>query len=143
MRANKHGNGKDKTSFRWLDDSTVRHYRAKNSKNKGSKLELDVIHKLNELGFNCVSSRSQSKSLDNAKVDIYDMDGTLPTYIQCKATQQTPSYFKIKDECPLKDKPFTVIWKKQTNDNTNSPGTVAIIDVDFFYKLISNVKNRT
>ena len=42
--------------------------------------------------------------LDNAKVDVDDLGGNLPIYIQCKATQVTPSYFKIEEECPLKDK---------------------------------------
>lgn len=36
IRCNKPGTGgKDGTSFRWLDDHTARHYRAKKSKSKG------------------------------------------------------------------------------------------------------------
>ena len=33
----------------------------------------------------------------------------LPISIQLKCTQSTPSYFKIQDECPIKDKPFCII----------------------------------
>lgn len=133
MRANKGNIGKDGTKCEWIDPSTKKHYQAKRSKQKGSKLELDIIHKLNEIGYNTVSSRSNSKNLDNAKVDVDDLDGSLPIYIQCKATQSTPSYFKIREECPLKDKPFTVIWKRQDKDGGNSPGTVAIIPIEVLW----------
>ena len=133
IRANKNSIPKDGVQVEWLDEHTKKHYTAKRSKQKGSKLELDVIHKLNELGYNTVSSRSNSKLLDNSKVDVCDLDGNLCTYIQCKATQSTPSYFKISEECPLKDKWFTVIWKKQDKDGGQSPGTVAMIPLDMFY----------
>lgn len=37
IRCNKPGTGgKDGTTFKWLDDHTARHYRAKKSKNKGN-----------------------------------------------------------------------------------------------------------
>jgi hypothetical protein len=133
IRANKGSTGKDGTKCEWIDPSTKRHFQAKRSKQKGNALELDVIHRLNEIGYNTVSSRSNSKNLDNAKVDIDDLDGNLSTYIQCKATQSTPSYFKIREECPLKDKFFSVIWKKQDKEGGNSPGTVAIIPIEMFY----------
>ena len=137
IRANKNSIPKDGIQVEWLDEHTKRSYSAKRSKQKGSKLELDVIHKLNELGYNTVSSRSNSKVLDNAKVDVCDLEGNLCTYIQCKATQSTPSYFKIAEECPLKDKWFSVIWKKQDKEGGQSPGTVAIIPLDMFYDYLS------
>ena len=67
------------------------------------------------------------------KVDIDDLDGRLPIYAQCKATQSTPSYFKIREECPLKDKFFTVIWKRQDKEGGNSPGTCAIIPIEMLW----------
>ena len=133
IRANKNSIPKDGIKVEWLDPSTKKHYTAKRSKQKGSQLELDVIHKLNEIGYTTVSSRSNSKNLDNAKVDIDDLGGNLPVYIQCKATQTTPSYFKIEEECPLKDKPFTVVWKKQDKEGGNSPGTVFIAPLSLLY----------
>ena len=48
----------------------------------------------------------------------------------------TPNYFTIRDACTDKSKPFVVVWKKATNDGSNSPGTVAIIDVEYFYHLL-------
>ena len=133
IRANKSSIPKDGIRVEWMDPSTKKSYQAKRSKQKGSKLELDVIHKLNEIGYNTVSSRSNSKMLDNAKVDVSDLDGRLPCYLQMKATQTTPSYFKIEEECPLKDKPFVVVWKKQDKEGGQSPGTVFIAPIDMLY----------
>lgn len=133
IRANKGTTGKDGTLCEWIDPSTKRHYQAKRSKQKGSQLELDIVHKLNELGYNTCSSRAQNKALDASKVDIYDIDGNLPILIQAKCTQTLPSYFKIKEECPIKSLPFTIIWKKQDKEGGNSPGTVAIIPVDVLW----------
>ena len=137
IRANKNSIPKDGIQVEWIDPHTKKHYTAKRSKQKGSQLELDVIHKLNEMGYNTVSSRSNSKNLDNAKVDVDDLIGNLPVYIQCKATQTTPSYFKIAEECPLKDKDFVVVWKKQDKDGGQSPGTVFIAPIDMLYDYLS------
>lgn len=133
IRANKNSIPKDGIQVEWLDPKTKKHYTAKRSKQKGSQLELDVIHKLNEIGYNTVSSRSNSKMLDNSKVDIDDLEGNLPCYIQCKATQTIPSYFKIEEDCPLKDKPFVVVWKKQDKEGGNSPGTLILAPIEMFY----------
>lgn len=81
IRANKNSVPKDGVRVEWLDPHTKKHYTAKRSKQKGSQLELDVIHKLNEIGYNTVSSRSNSKLLDNSKVDVCDLDNRLPIYI--------------------------------------------------------------
>lgn len=133
IRANKNGVPKDGIRVDWIDPKTKKHYTAKRSKQKGSQLELDVIHKLNEIGYNTVSSRSNSKNLDNAKIDVDDLEGNLPIYIQCKATQTTPSYFKIEEECPMKEKPFVVVWKKQDKEGGQSPGTVFIAPLSLLY----------
>ena len=137
IRANKNSIPKDGIKVEWVDPKTKKHYTAKRSKQKGSQLELDVIHKLNELGYNTVSSRSNSKMLDNSKIDIDDLNGNLPIYIQCKATQSTPSYFKIEEECPLKNKPFTIVWKKQDKDGGNSPGTLFIAPIEIMYEYLT------
>ena len=137
IRANKNSIPKDGIQVEWIDPSTKKSYAAKNSKRKGSKLELDVIHKLNEIGYNTVSSRSNSKNLDNMKIDVDDLDGRLPVYLQCKATQTTPSYFKIEEECPLKDKPFVVCWKKQDKDGGQSPGTIFLAPIEILYDYLT------
>ena len=133
IRANKGTSGKDGLKCEWIDPSTKRHYISKRSRQKGNQLELDIVHKLNEIGYNTCSSRAQNKALDASKVDIYDIDGNLPILIQAKCTQTLPSYFKIREECPIKTLPFTIIWKKQDKNGGNSPGTVAIVDIDILW----------
>lgn len=147
IRANKGTSGKDGLKCEWIDPSTKKHYISKRSRQKGNQLELDIVHKLNEIGYNTCSSRAQNKALDASKVDIYDIDGNLPILIQAKCTQTLPSYFKIKEECPIKTLPFTIIWKKQDKNGGNSPGTVAIVDINVLWdylkmKLYENEKNN-
>jgi hypothetical protein len=57
--------------------------------------------------------------------------------IQVKYTQNTPNYFSISEACTDKSKPFTIFWKKATNDGTNSPGTVVMLPDWYFYNLIN------
>ena len=142
IRCNKKNcKGKDGTAFEWLDEHTKKSYQAKKSKNKGSKLEYDVVSALKEIGYSgCITSKGESKRTDNNKIDIIDTEGKLPCNIQCKHTSNTPSYFTIRDECTDKTKPFTVIWKKSASEG-NSPGTVAIIPVSFFFELLKVYKN--
>jgi len=137
IRANKNSIPKDGIRVEWIDISTKRHFMAKRNKSKGSALELEIVHKLNDIGYNTCSSRSNSKMLDNAKVDICDLDGNLDCYIQSKCTQSFPSYFKIKEECSLKDKSFHLIWKKQEKDGSMSPGTVAVIPVEDYWEYLT------
>lgn len=138
IRCNKKGcRGKDGTAFEWLDDHTKRSYQAKKSKSKGSALEYEVTKKLKEIGYEgCVTARSESKRTDNNKIDIIDTNGELPVNIQCKHYANTPSYFNIREQCTDKSKPFVLIWKKSAEEGSNSPGTVAILPVEYFYNLI-------
>ena len=142
IRANKNSIPKDGIKVEWVDVSTKRHFMAKQNKRKGSGLELDIVHKLNDIGYNVCSSRSNSKVLDNAKVDICDLDGRLDCYIQSKCTQSFPSYFKIREECPLKDKSFHLVWKKQEKDGSNSPGTVVVMPIEDYWEYLTLKLNK-
>lgn len=138
IRCNKPGcGGKDKTTFQWLDEHTRRSYQAKKSRSKGASWERDVINKLKAIGYEgCVTSRGESKKVDNAKVDIIDTEGRLPIYVQCKQYANTPSYFSIRESCPLKDKPFIVAWKKSPTGGEASPGSIMMVDSNFFFELL-------
>lgn len=138
IRCNKPGSGgKDKTTFIWNDDFTRRHYQAKKSKNKGASLEAEVVNRLKEIGYiGCCRSAGESRFADNNKIDIVDRDGKLPINIQCKNTQNTPNYFAIRDACTDKSKPFALVWKKAAEGGCNSLGTVVIINIELFYKLM-------
>lgn len=137
-RANKPGSGsKSKTpmTFEWADESVRRSKQASRNRKKGQKYELDIIHQLTELGFKGLkSSRSESKNLDNAKIDIAETEDTLSCYIQCKATANTPNIETIINSCPLKDRPLVVFWKKQKT-NEKQPEFV-LLPKDYFYKLL-------
>lgn len=111
------------------------------SKSKGNAYEVQIAKELAYCGYpNVVTSRSESKNMDDKKVDLIDKDGRLPINIQLKKTQNIPSYFRIAEECPLKDKPFCIIWNaqklKEGQVNISSVGEIALIPKQFFYELL-------
>lgn len=116
----------------------------KYARNKGIGYETKIINELKDLGYDDIcSSRSCSKKLDNAKVDV--VSEQLPFYLQLKCTSNIPNYFKIREQCPLKDKPFALIWNRQEvkegQVNMSSVGEVAIIPKEFFYELLKLYHN--
>lgn len=102
---------------------------------------MEVVNKLKAIGYEVASSRSQSKSTDDNKIDIFDLDGRLPVNIQTKYQQATPNYFTIRDACTDKDKPFVVLWKKAVPDK-KSPGTIAMIPAELLYELLSLLNKK-
>ena len=82
----------------------------KNSRRRGAQYEQLIAKELRELGFEgVVTSRAESKSMDDNKIDLVDKNNQLPCYIQLKKTGNTPNYFDIEKACTLKDKPFVII----------------------------------
>lgn len=140
-RANKPGSGsksKDGMTFIWADPAVRRSKQAKKNKTKGNGFELEIVHKLREIGYEgCVSARSVNKLADADKIDIVDTNNELPINIQSKYTQNMPNYFDIRDACSDKSKPFCMIWKKAGKDGSQSRGTVCVMPVEYFYQLIS------
>ena len=116
------------------------------SKNKGNRYELKIIKELTELGYDGLkSSRSESKSLDNDKIDIAqdrDAENQLPFYVQCKCTKNKPSYQDIIPGCPRKDRPLVVFHNYQVNKEVNmgSIGEYVIMTKEYFYELIKATK---
>lgn len=130
--------GKDKITFEWVDSTTKKAFKAKQSRSKGNNFELSIVNDLKSIGYSGVcSARSINKRLDNSKIDIADELDELPIYIQAKNMSNFPNYYKIEEECPLKDKPFTVFYKKAYNNGSRSPEPLAIIPLKYFYQLIS------
>ncbi len=130
-------------TFEWADPAVRRSKTASKSKKKGNNFELEIIHKLKEIGYNgCVSSRSHNKAADADKIDIVDINNELPINIQSKYTQNMPNYFDIRDACSDKEKPFCIIWKKAGKEGSSSRGTVAVIPERFFYQLLKLVKEN-
>ena len=128
---------KDGITFIWADEHTRKSKQAKRNKSKGNGFELELVKGLKECGYEgVVSARSQNKMADANKIHIVDMNGELPFNLQAKYTQNLPNYFTIRDECTDKEKPFCMAWKKATNNGSQSPGTVVVIPLEYFYKLI-------
>ena len=114
------------------------------SRNKGNRYESQIAKELRELGFTGVkTSRSESKAMDDNKVDIIDTEKKLPVNIQIKKTQSIPSYFKIRSESTVDPKTFTIIWNKQERKEKNicSVGECVIISKELFYELIKPYSN--
>lgn len=126
-------NKKDKIHCMWIDSHTFRHYSAKRSKSKGNKFELDIIKELTSLGYTGLkTSRSESRTLDNAKIDVTDTENVLDFYIQAKHTANTPSITKLNKEVGLKDKPLAIFWKVANVQDEE----YVIVPKNYFYKLI-------
>lgn len=111
------------------------------SKNKGNRYEQQIAKELRELGYTGVkTSRSESKAVDNNKVDIIDTENKLPLQIQLKKTQKIPSFFDIRKQSTVNPEEFCIIWAKQEQRDKNiiTTGEVALIDKKMLYKLLEN-----
>lgn len=125
----------DGVTYKWKNPAS---HRARKNRRKGNNFELEIINKLKDIGYTgCVSARSESKRKDDMGIDIIDTEDKLPINIQCKYTTNLPNYFNYRDKCPDKSKPFVIIWKKSTNDGTNSPGIAMITDIDLLYDYLN------
>lgn len=126
----------------FMNECTKASIKAKRNRTKGNGFEREVIKDLKGIGYEgCVSTRSQNRLMDKNKIDVCDMNDELPVYIQAKYTSVSPDYFKNRDACSFKDKPYSIIWKKSGKDGANSPGTIAIVDYGFFLELLKVYKN--
>ena len=115
-----------------------RNRRGASARRRGHAYETQICKELNEIGFDCVTSRSESKSTDDNKIDIIDKSNKLPCYIQIKRTQTTPQYFKIRSESTVPKNKFAIMWNKQVAKEVNicSDGECVIMDKQLFYELI-------
>lgn len=143
IRCNKSRDGgsnkKDKINCKWVNDTTFRSYQAKKSKSKGSGWETEIVNRLKEIGYSDVCrAAGESKKLDNNKVDIA---GSTECAIQAKHTQNLPNYFKIREACS-DPRPLALLWKKSADVGSISDGTVAVVDLDFFYELLKVYHNK-
>lgn len=137
IRCNKNTVPKDGIKCEWLDQYTKRYFMALKNKSKGSSFEYEVIKDLTALGFTGLkTSRGESKTLDNSKVDVADTNNVLSCYIQCKATANTPNIEKITEECPLKDKPLVVYWKKQ--NASSKEHEYVLVPMNYFNNLLKD-----
>jgi Holliday junction resolvase len=91
---------------------TVRQKIGKQNKQRGNNFERKIVKDLKDLGFQgCCTSRSESKSTDDNKIDIIDKNKQLPfdMQIQTKKTSSTPSYFNIREQSTVNNEAFVII----------------------------------
>ena len=108
---------------------------------RGQRAEQKVVNELKALGFTgVVTSRSESKTTDDNKVDIIDKNNQLPFGINIQVKHQIPypQYFKIREQSTVPNNTFIILWDKLAPIETNiiTVGRCAIMDIDLFYKLI-------
>lgn len=122
-----------------IDKTKTKRKSGSYARKKGNSYELKIIKELNLLydTDTLVSSRSESKRLDDAGIDIVDGNNIMPFYVQCKNTQNIPSVDLIK-ECKRQDKPLAIFWNKQIKKEVNciSAGEFVIVTKELFYKLL-------
>ena len=113
------------------------------NRNRGNAYERKLAKELNELGFDVVTSRAESKLTDANKVDLIDKSQCLPLSIQAKKTVATPNYFKIRSESTVNPVSFCIIWAKQEagEKNMKTVGEVAIISKEMLYELLKPYAN--
>lgn len=81
----------------------------KRNRQRGNEYERRIANEMNDLGFEMVTSRSESKRTDDNKVDLIDLSNRCPVQIQIKRTTSTPQYFKIREETTVPNENFALI----------------------------------
>lgn len=122
------------------------------NRRRGFSYECKVVKELKEITGDeeLCTSRSESKKLDDKKIDIADPNNILPFYCQMKATQATPQIKKLNSEVGLKDKPLVIFWNAQEPKNKKqiSVGEYCIVPKKLFYDMLKKYyvlekKNRS
>ena len=100
----------------------------KSPRAKGHKYELDVVKLFKSLGWDCVTSRSESKRTDDAGVDICY---TAPFQIQAKAWERAASYHEVLAKMPQKKGTYNLLFHKR-----NRQGSVVVMKQEDFVELL-------
>lgn len=110
-----------------------------NNKQRGNKYELECITALQPYYKDKLySTRSQSRNLDNAKVDITNSGLTLNINYQVKTTSINPNYLEILDSMPTDDKPNVVINRrtKKAARNFVNQGDLVVMSLQDYLKFL-------
>lgn len=75
------------------------------NKREGGRWELEICQRLKDMGYEAVTSRSESRRADAAGIDII---GSFPFKIQAKSMQNTPSIHDILTTTEAE----VIFWKK-------------------------------
>lgn len=103
---------------------------ANRNKQAGSRFELDIVHKLKEMGYKAVSSRQESRSADARGIDIIS---DYPFKIQAKCMVNQPNFDAL-----LKETDAEVVFYRKTEKRGSrfyAVGEYAVLPLDAFYRL--------
>lgn len=116
------------------------------SKRVGNNYELKIVKELKEItkDSEIATARSESRTLDNDKIDIFDPNNSIPFYVQCKATQSIPSVKKINEAVGRTDKTLAIFWNAREKKETNcvSQGEYVILKKETLYELLEAWVNK-
>lgn len=108
-----------------------------NNRNRGNSYERLIVRELKELGYDVVTSRSESRNMDNKGIDIF---GDIPFHIQCKLSKDRPNYHDLITSPLLKDevKSLVVFHRLATKANKKfmTQGDYVIMTKKEFYNLL-------
>lgn len=115
---------------------------ANRNRDAGHNYERKIVKELKELGYDkVVTSRAESRNMDNSGVDIFDPTDTFKFYIQNKIYKSYPKLHElIFGDIVNKDKPMLVFHKKvvKKGDRFYPQGEFVSMSKETFYKLLKN-----
>ena len=117
------------------------------NRNRGNGYERTIVKELKELGYDAVTSRAESRNMDNRGIDIFSppyCSNPLPVHIQCKNTVINPHYEDLlTSELLPNDKPTVVVHRKTKKANTRfvTQGDYVLMKKSDFYNIIEKLKN--
>lgn len=113
---------------------------ANRNRTAGNNYERKVANELKEIGYNkVVTSRSESRNMDNSGVDLFDPTGVFPFYIQNKVYKGYPKLNDlINNDLVPKDKPLLVFHKKVVKKGTRffTEDEFVSMKKEVFYELL-------
>lgn len=122
----------------------------RNNRTAGHNYERETAKEFRELGFcACSTSRLESRSRDNDKVDLCNKDesinGRLPYNIQCKTLLGRADYITLLNEMPSDGIEINVVLHKATKKSKaglfRSVGQYALMNKSDFYRLVKLIAN--
>lgn len=114
----------------------------------GHGFEREIVNELKDLGYpSLVTSRAESRNMDNRGVDIFDngLEGgpEFPYYIQNKTMVNQPNFHKLITAETLPTNKPTIVFYRQTEKAGKrfmKRGDYVVMDKKTFYNLIKKNK---
>lgn len=109
----------------------------------GHNYERLIVNKLKEMGFDAVTTRSESRNLDNLGIDV--ISNTFPHDLQCKITKSLNSKgISLLLDRGRENKPLVIIHRivEKANSKFISKGDYVYLKLEDYFNLINNGKEK-